>query len=362
MDEKSIQKIENLFVTALNKNVFSGASFSFARWTGDDYSRVINCYGYAERKPELKDLTIDHIFDLASLTKPLATVPLLLHLLEKKRIGLETELSEIFSFCPNDKRKITIQQIMSHSAGFPPHKEYFTSLNEITKNGKKSFLLQTILNERLLSKPGEKHQYSDLGFMLLGFIIETITAKDLDELASSIIYAPLGLQNDLLFPGLTKKRSMPYVSTEKCMWSKKMLCGTVHDDNCRAMGGVAGHAGLFGTIRGVSYFCGQLLNQWQGREHHPAYSNTIVNKVLKRVGRSTWTLGFDMVSAKDSSSGKYFSDESIGHLGFTGTSFWIDPKKDCIAVLLSNRVHPSRDNWAIKEFRPVFHNMLMESI
>ncbi len=359
MDEKRNEKIDNLFVTALNNDVFPGASFSFSQRLGDSYYRLVRCYGYAERKPEMKQLSKDYIFDLASLTKPLATVPVLLTLFEKKSFMPETKLVEIFSFCPLDKREITIKQLMSHSAGFPPHKEYFHELIKIPEQKRKEQLLKNILNEKLLSKPAKNYCYSDLGFMLLGLIIEKITGRGLDELASSCIYTPSGLQNALFFPGLLKKGDRPYVSTEKCLWSDKMLCGTVHDDNCRAIGGVSGHAGLFGTLQGVSCFCEQLLDQWQGRGKHQAYSNELLSKILTKVGESTWTMGFDMVSEKGSSSGKYFSKESVGHLGFTGTSFWIDPEKDCVAVLLTNRVHPSRDNWKIKKFRPVFHDLLM---
>lgn len=359
MDKKRVEKIENLFVTALNNNVFSGAAFSFSRWSDGCYYRLMKYYGYAERNPEIKQLSNDHIFDLASLTKPLATVPVLLNLFHRKCITPETRLIEIFSFCPPDKSEITVKQLMSHCAGFPPHRDYFNELIKIPEQNRKEQLFKNIFREKLLSKPGRIHCYSDIGFMLLGFIIEKVTANDIGELASSCIYTPSGLQNDLFFPGLSEKGDRPYVSTEKCLWSEKMLCGTVHDDNCRAIGGVAGHAGLFGTLHGVSCFCEQLLDQWQGRGKHQAYSNELVSKILTRVGQSTWTMGFDMVSEKDSSSGKYFSKESVGHLGFTGTSFWIDPEKDCVAVLLTNRVHPSRDNWKIKEFRPVFHDLLM---
>jgi len=359
MDKKRTEKINKLFITALNNNVFPGAAFSFSRWSGGDYDRLVRYYGYAEQKPERKTLGKDYIFDLASLTKPLATVPVLLNLFEKKSIMPETRLAEIFSFCPLDKSEITIEQLMSHRAGFSPHKEYFNELFKIPEQKRRMELLKSIFRESLLAKPGESHCYSDLGFMLLGLIIEKITDKSLSELASSCIYTPSGLQNDLFFPGLSEKGDKPYVSTEKCLWSEKMLSGIVHDDNCRAMGGVAGHAGLFGTIRGVSRFCEQLLDQWQGRGKCQAYSNELLSKILTRVGQSTWTMGFDMVSEKGSSSGRYFSKESVGHLGFTGTSFWIDPVKNCIVVLLSNRVHISRDNWKIKEFRPIFHDLLM---
>jgi len=361
MNRKRAVKIDKIFIKALNDNVFSGASFSFSKWSGKGYDRVDGCYGFAELTPRKKQLSKDHIFDLASLTKPLATVPVLLNLFEKKIISPHTSLTDIYSFCPDDKKEITIQQLMSHSAGFIPHKEYFKKLISIPNKDRKEYLLEKILGESLSSEPGEKHTYSDLGFMLLGLIIEKVTAKGLDELAKICIYSPLKLQKDLFFPAPGGKGNKPYVSTEKCLWRDKMLCGTVHDDNSRALGGVTGHAGLFGTLKGVRCFCEQLLDQWKGRGQHPSYSNDILQSILKRVGNSSWTMGFDMVSQKGSSSGTNFTRQSVGHLGFTGTSFWIDPEKECVAVLLTNRVHPDRGNWKIKKFRPVFHDLLMEN-
>jgi len=362
VEKKRTEKVNNLFITSLNNSVFPGAAIAFSKWENNSYNRFMEYYGFAQCEPSKIKLTKDHFFDLASLTKPLATVPVLLALFEKKILKPETRLDEIFSVCPEEKRKITIKQLMSHSAGFVPHREYFNELIQIPVKNRKKFLLKIILQEKLPSKTRDNHCYSDLGFMLLGLIIEKITGKEIDELTRLMIYKPLGLQNNLFFPALYKKEGYTYVSTEKCLWGETMLSGVVHDDNCRAIGGQAGHAGLFGSLKGVVGLCEQLLDQWQDRSRHPAYSNKLLRDTLTRVGESTWTMGFDMVSEEGSSSGTYFSKESVGHLGFTGTSFWIDPEKDCIAVLLTNRVHPSRDNWKIKKFRPILHNLLMEGI
>ncbi|MEN8199004.1 MAG: serine hydrolase [Thermodesulfobacteriota bacterium] len=316
--------------------------------------------GFAQLEPERKKLEKDTYFDLASLTKPLTTVLLLLALFEKKILTGSSRLGDIFPSCPPDKRDISITQLMSHSGGFVPHRDYFKELIKMEEGKRKDYLLNTILAEKLTSLPGENHCYSDIGYILLGLIIEERTGEGIATLSDSLLYRPLRLHNQLFFPGLDGRQGAGYASTEVCPWSKKMLCGTVHDDNCRAMGGVAGHAGLFGTLEGVVTLCEQLLDQWKGRGGHPAYSNPQLIRALQRVGNSNWTMGFDMVSREDSSAGSHFSRESIGHLGFTGTSFWIDPQKECIAVLLTNRVHPSRENWKIKEFRPLFHDILME--
>ena len=362
MNPKRAEKINDLFVTALNNNVFPCAAFAFSKRSEGAYDRVMHYHGYVESVADKRELKEDHFFDLASLTKPLATVPLLLALFEKKVLHPETRLSNIFSNCPADKREITIRQLMSHSAGLVAHRKYFIELKDVSEKNRKEILLRRIFEEKLYAKPGKKQCYSDLGFILLGFIIEKVTGRELDYLSEKIIYAPLKLQKELFFPSSSKKHTHAYVSTGKCLWSNKKLYGVVHDDNCRVIGGVAGHAGLFGTLQGVVKLCEQLLDQWRDRAQHPAYSNKLLQEIFNRVGGSAWTMGFDMVAEQGSSAGNFFSSESVGHLGFTGTSFWIDPEKDCIVVLLTNRVYYGRENWKIKEFRPIFHDLVMEGM
>ncbi len=356
---KRIKQIDNLFVSALNNNVFPGAAFAFSKRNGNAYKRLINYYGYAQLEPKKKELTTDTVFDLASLTKVLATVPLLLSLIDKGKIGFETSLGDIYVDCPEDKAEITISQLMSHCSGFVAHREFFNTLILLPEIERKKSLLNIILKDNLITPPGSVHCYSDIGYMLLGLIIEKLSGKKLSELANTVIYKPVGLEKDLFFPG-TDSRHLEYASTEKCPWTGKMLTGAVHDDNCRAMGGVAGHAGLFGTLFGVLSMAECFLDQWKGRGRHPAYPDTLLQRILEPVGNSGWTMGFDQVSDKGSSSGNYFSKKSVGHLGFTGTSLWIDPLRDCIVVLLTNRVHFGKENWKIKKFRPVFHDILMK--
>lgn len=353
-------KIDKLFITALNNGVFPGASFAISKWEEGGYKRKTDYYGYAQLNPDKKELKRDTIFDLASLTKPLSTVPLLLTLFDDYKVNIKTELRDIYPASPPDKAQITIGQLLSHSSGLPAYKEFFNDLVKLPPEQRKQHLLEAIFEEILLATPGEKSNYSDLGFMLLGFIIEELTGVSLAKLANDTLYSPLGLAEDLFYPSFYSKENLEYVSTEKCPWKGIMLNGEVHDDNCRAIGGVAGHAGLFGTLHGVLSMCEQFLDQWKGRGERRAYSNELLQRILEPVGNSGWTMGFDMVSKSGSSSGNYFSKRSVGHLGFTGTSFWIDPLRECIVVLLTNRVHPTRENWKIKEFRPVFHDLLMK--
>jgi len=178
---------------------------------------------------------------------------------------------------------------------------------------------------------------------------------------------PLSLHNDIFFNRLSRNRNVENcVPTENCPWRKKTLCGQVHDDNAFCLDGGAGHAGLFGNSSGVLALTEQLLGVWQGLINQPAFgSRKELKRFLKRqtdIPGSTWALGFDTPSEKNSSSGRYFSPLSVGHLGFTGTSFWIDPQRELSVVLLTNRVHPHRENTKIRRFRPLFHDRISESL
>jgi len=154
-----------------------------------------------------------------------------------------------------------------------------------------------------------------------------------------------------------------FAATEICPSRKRLLVGEVHDDNAFAMGGVAGHAGLFAPARDVDRIAAELIASWAGRSQFIPQS--VTREFWRRDGTvagSTWALGWDTPSPQHSSSGRYFSPEAVGHLGFTGTSIWIEPSRAIAITLLTNRVHPRRDNQGIREFRPRIHDLVMEAI
>jgi len=222
-------------------------------------------------------------------------------------------------------------------------------------------MVDYILYEPLAYEPGSQELYSDLGFILLGHAIEVLSGESLDVFWQNNVVLPLSLDDTLLFsPHRKQIRDSLVAPTEVCPWTKKMLCGEVHDENCRSLGGVAGHAGLFGTIEGVLSICSHLLRQWRGDAVHPYYSSDLLRYIFEYRPDSAWRYGFDTPSKVNSSSGQFFSSRSVGHLGFTGTSFWIDLEKGVGVVLLTNRVHPNRANEKIRKFRPLFHNTLMQ--
>ena len=358
----------------LEKGVFEGvfpcAAAGVSLGVGKEKRKIITYFGNASLCPEKRKLKKNTYFDLASLTKPLATTMAILCLIKMKKIDIDEKLPSLLEKkIKGEKKNITINELLGHCSGFPAHREYFRILKDVPVNKRGSFVLNLLLGEELEYIPKSKAIYSDLGFMLLGKIIEKKSGYPLDQFVKEKVLQPINLEKNIffnpLFEGNHIHSTKEFAATESCSWRKKILRGEVHDDNCYAMGGVTGHSGLFGDIEGVTAYAGLILEMWKGIASHPNIENVdIVNFLIrqKNIPGSSRTLGFDTPVKSGSSSGKCFSEKSIGHLGFSGTSFWIDPEKDVVVVLLSNRVHPSRENTKIKQFRPYFHDMVIKTI
>lgn len=357
-----------IFTEEIRQRTFPGAAMGVVWGCPEKRKRVIQAYGYTTHSQENK-VDEETVYDLASLTKPLATTLAVLVLLKEKRIHLSDRVSAIFPQAGTSLHDITIKDILCHSAGFPAHRPYYLDLAGLAEEKRKEALFSLLLAESPAYEPGSASVYSDIGFMLLGLIVEKISGLELARFFKEKIAEPLGLAEKIFYgtAGLTEainKGKINISPTEDCPFRQRVLCGEVSDENAHALGGVAGHAGLFGTIGGVLEMGVHLLDQWQGREEHPNYLASDLGLFLTRqdIPGSTWALGFDTPSSTGSSGGRYLAPASVGHLGFTGTSFWIDPTRDLVMVLLSNRVHPSRENTRIKQFRPLFHETVMESL
>ena len=364
------KEIKKLLEKGVLEGVFPAAAAGICCGLGREKKEIISFYGKASHFPEQRLLKKRYFFDLASLTKPFATTMAVLSLIKEKKIDLDETLPSLLERKIQDgKNKIKTRHLLSHSSGLPAHREYFKILKDIPNKEKKSFIENIILQEKLENSPGKAAIYSDLGFMLLGFVIEKKAGCNLAQYVSEKILKPLQLEKKIFYNNLLQGRKNikrnDFVATENCPWRKKILCGEVHDDNCYTLDGVAGHSGLFGNIEAVTTYTGKILEMWKGQTKHPNINKEDLKYFLTRqedVPGSSWALGFDTPAEKESSSGRYFSHKSIGHLGFTGTSFWLDPEKNVGIVLLTNRVHPSRKNSKIKQFRPFFHDRVMEKL
>lgn len=358
--------VDFLCKRGIEDGVFSGISVAVLTESSGSETVITSFSGKNRFDKEGIKIDENFYFDLASLTKPLATSLILFSLFEEGLFDWQTMYADLVERkVPHDKKKINIGQLLSHSSGLLPYKPYFKDFD--SSANRKEKIIDLILNDPLQYQPGSDCQYSDFGFILLGDLVEKLTGKRLDILFKEKIAVPLGLENDLFFTPLLKDYGQfekKCLATEQCPWRRRMIHGEVHDEHCFLMGGVAGHAGLFGTAKGVMSACNNILKKWQGgKSNLPVSRDTLGFALKKRYLHKSWCMGFDTPAVKGySSAGKYMSAQAVGHLGYPGTSFWIDPVHNCIMVILTNRVHPDRKNMKIKEFRPWFHEQVMKYI
>lgn len=368
--------VEEAFKEAVAQGVFPGAVLLVSKGDEVVFERAFGCRSLV---PDKSPMQLDTIFDLASLTKPLATTTAMMLLVREKKIRLDDRVTRFFqNFGVFGKIHMTFRHLLAHCSGLPAWKPYFEDIVKGAKEGKvnfvasraaKSYVFERIHREKAVSPAGTQSLYSDLGFMLLGEVIEMLSGWTLDRYCQDKVFKPMGLRSTS-FVDLTQLRTRRLqpaqemiAPTEESPWRKKILCGEVHDDNAYAMGGVAGHAGLFSSAQDIHLFLARLRRCSRGED--PFLPVPLVQEFLARdntVRASTYALGWDTPSPENSSSGSHFSPRSVGHLGFTGTSVWWDLERDCHIVLLSNRIHPSSNDDKIKAFRPYIHDLIMKTL
>lgn len=334
-------------------------------------------FGHRSLEPRQTAMDLGTIFDLASLTKPLATTVAIMILIKEKKLRLQDLVTRVIPmYGVFGKNLTTFRHLLQHASGLPAWKPFYEDIVKAEKNGRinfvasraaKNYVYEEIHRERPISTPGSQCIYSDLGFIVLGEAIEILSGNTLDRFCQEKIFKPLGLRATG-FVDLTRlktHRLQPVeemiAPTENCPWRKKILCGEVHDDNAYAMGGVAGHAGLFSSARDVHTLLVRLGRCFRGQDAF--LPQDLVRDFFRKSAtpaNSQFALGWDTPSPDNSASGHLFSPNSVGHLGFTGCSIWCDLDKNCHIVLLTNRVHPSRKNDKIAKFRPAVHDEIMK--
>lgn len=330
--------------------------------------------------PARAPMALDTVFDIASLTKALVTTTLVMQLLDEGKLDINNRVSRFFqTFGTYGKEQMTLRHLLAHCSGYPAVIPFYRRIQEADRGERAGIMgtraaAQLVYNEisraRLENMPGKAAKYSDVGFILLGHVVETARGgKALDRIAVEKIFAPLNLRDTgFIDLGQIRRSGLEPIAeriaaTAECPWRRRVLCGEVYDDNAWAMGGVAGHAGVFSTATDVHRIAAALIECWHGR-------GTFVSRDTVRqfwrvdgtVPGSTWALGWDTPTRGESSSGRFFSDSAVGHLGFTGCSIWIDPERELDVVLLTNRIHPSIDNVRIREFRPRIHDLVMQTL
>ncbi len=362
MNEKDENRITDLLIEGVKTSVYPGAVLLVAL---RDEILFFKAAGFLSTVLPQTETKKDSIFDLASLTKPLATTLLIMGLVDRGLIRLDMGINEILPCAvPFDKQDITIRFLLCHSSGLPDWRPYYRDLIKYAPDKRKDILRKWILNETIEYPAGLGSKYSDLGFMLLEWIIEDASGMRMDELLYKTCYSPLKLKRTFLMKNKSSFTPDEIAATEDCPWRKRVVHGEVHDENAYALGGYSGHAGLFGCAEEIFSILNMLLGHYYGRRND-FFKPETVQEFFRRQDifeGSSWALGWDTPSIEGSSSGRYFSQKSIGHLGFTGASIWMDLEQNVTVVLLSNRVHRTRDNIKIRLFRPVLHNLVMESI
>lgn len=296
------------------------------------------------------------VYDLASLTKPLATTLLVARAVER---GLCRWQDPLCRYVPGVDPRITLEHVLEHATGYPAHMRYDLRIPAHLTPGTWDAWHHIVIDAAktpLERPPGTQSEYSDIGFILLGAALEVIWSQPLSA-AQLHLRTPLAYRDFRGPPALPVVRPLyPIAPTEGC------LPGQVHDENARAMGGAAGHAGLFGTAEGVLRIAEQLVAAYHGQRGLLLQPETVRRMWQPSlVGGSTRTLGWDRPSAEASSTGGRWPVHSVGHLGFTGTSVWIEPDRALIVVLVTNRVCPTRANNLIRRLRPALYDAAWEA-
>jgi CubicO group peptidase (beta-lactamase class C family) len=316
------------------------------------------------------------LYDLASLTKPLVTTTSVLLLVQQGKLQLDEPAMRVLDELDGSAiGRATTQDLLTHSSGLPGWRPLYERLEgkgaapgQAHPMTIRRTMLQFIRDEPLEYATGTKSLYSDLGFILLGLMIERVTGQPLDRwyeeaVAAPIKASPLAFSPASVHPAARNKPfidMMDIAPTEYDRRRNRLLQGEVHDENAAAMAGIAGHAGLFGTADAVLAVSRAWLDAYRGKAS--ILDPALVRRFIARrngIPQSSWACGWDTPSSP-SSTGSYFSSDSFGHLGYTGTSLWVDPRRELEVVLLSNRVHPSRKNEKIREFRPRLHDIVMQ--
>lgn len=354
---------------SLAAGAFPGAQILVA--VGADV-RWHEAFGDAAREPVPAPMSLATNVDVASLTKALVTSTAAAVLATQGRLDVDAPLGAVLEAAAStDKAHLTIAQLLAHAAGFPLYVPYFKQIvprfaayDALPFADLRREIVASVLAEKLVAAPGAVQQYSDLDFILLGEALARAAGAPLDGFFAREVAAPLGLGAHFRPLPAADVRGSRYAATERCPWRGVVLQGRVHDAHAYLMGGVAGHAGLFATAGDVF----AIVRAW-ARAYRGEARGIIAPAVARRfwtrpsaAEKDTWTLGWDTPTPGESTSGRHFSANTVGHLGFTGASVWVDLDRDVTVVALTNRIHPDRANLGIKRFRPAFHDLVMEGL
>lgn len=342
MSSDILELIDEAVEEAISEQKLPGAVVLIARHGKIAFAKA---YGNRAVEPKKVPMTIDTVFDLASLTKVIATAPSVLLLAERGRLRLDDPVSKYISaFGKNGKSHVTIRQLLTHHSGLMADNQLSDYRHGYKTSMKKIYALS------LEGRPGHDFIYSDINYILLGEIVKRVSGQRLDKFARKNIFQPAGMTSTDFKPsGRLRSRCAPTIKQ-----GKKWLIGYPHDPRANLLGGVAGHAGLFSTAGDLARYCQMILNGGSLGETRILKRQTVEEMIRVNSppdSRAQRGLGWDIHSTYSAPRGELFSPESFGHTGYTGTSIWIDPVMDTFVIILSNRVHPYETKANLKELR-----------
>ena len=343
-------RIDSILNAAIADRAAPAMAVAIGRYDSLVYLHSYGRLTYADRAPAVDEHTR---FDLASLTKVIATTTAAMMLEEQGRLDINRTVA---SYLPGlnapDKQAITVRMLLTHRGGF----EAFAPLWHTLK-GREQYLA-TINSRPLTYAPGTKSIYSDWDFVLMGLVVEHITGETLDSFTARNIFEPLGMSETGFRPDTVDKR---HIAPTEIDSTRGLVWGSVHDENADALGGVAGHAGLFSTARDLATFARMMLNGGSVGSVRLLAPTTIARWTAAADAGSSRALGWD-TPALHSSAGRFFSPRSYGHTGFTGTSIWTDPERGVWVILLTNRVYPTRNNAKLGPLRRVISDAVEQAV
>lgn len=345
-------ELDRVLDAAVSERAFPGGVVAIGRDGALVHLHPVGRLSYDPASPPVK---ADTLYDLASLTKVVVTTTMAMILVDEGKLDLQKPVSAFLpAFKGGGREKVTVWHLLTHSGGL----DWTAPLYKELKGGEA--YLRRIQAMDLVYEPGTKSVYSDLGTILLGEVLERAAGQGLDEFARRRIFEPLGMTDTLYRPGPDR---LPRIApTEEDPWRGRLLRGEVHDENAFALGGVAAHAGLFGTAPDLARFAQMMLNGGV-YDHKRLVARETLEAFTRRAGvpGSSRALGWDTPS-EGSSAGTLLSRRAYGHTGFTGTSIWIDPDRQLFIILLTNRVHPTRQNEAHLRVRPAVADAVVRAL
>jgi len=363
MIKDSLDRLDSIMNEAIHDHAFPGGQLLVAKDGAIVYNKSFGSLEYSSSSLKVNSSTM---YDLASVTKVIATTTAIMRLYDEEKIQLDDPVIKFIpEFGNHDKEKILVRNLLLHNGGLPAFKRLYLTCKSSQE------VLDSVYQTEMIFNVGDSTVYSDFDFILLGKIIEKVSGVSLDKYVDSVFFKPLGMTSTIYsaeggsaFGGNPQSSIWKKIAPTEydSVYRKRLIQGEVHDENAFALGGVSGHAGLFSTASDLAIFLQMIMNggSYGGKQY--LKPETIKLFTTRQGKQSTRALGWDTKTMNGySSAGSLFGEKSFGHTGFTGTSVWVEPEKKIFVILLTNRVYPTRNNSKIMQIRPKVHDAVIKA-